>query len=1027
MNTSKLIITDAAFGLFDLLNGELKGKAQGLCGRNLVFCEEKLTLMTERNICSAFGGTFNTEVYSFGNFLRAKDKTEKTLSKEGSSMVIKTVLKDLPLKCFNRTGRDIAPALFEVISQLKSAKITPTDLFNASVSAVGMLSDKLADISTVFSAYEKYLEERELTDQNTALSALPELIQKDEEMPVTDVYIVGYVGFTGQIRNIIRTLLLKAKSVTAILVGGKNGFAFVNETLNSFKKICAEVGVTVQESFVKSEYSVGGEIIKNGTFDPLFKPDKKTERIFYLGARSIFAEAERVAEVIRRKVIGGARYKDFTVIIPDGATYKDALTRNFSRLDVPFFFDAKRKPENFPIITLIYSYIDLFTKGHTLSALSSFFKNPYVAEDKEFTDEFENYLFRYNLCYEKFSKPFTLGANEKDIGEEKVKKFDDFRVYINSLLKEFDVPNLLTLLNAESKTELLAEKLTAVSEAEDAAVLTQTYKKVVDVLNEMRFILKDETASATEFKNVFKSGVSEMEISVIPQYNDAVFVGDFRQASLAKAKYLFAMGLTNAVPAQKEDVALITDADIDALKEIKMLIEPKISVVNKRFREETVLGLSAYSDELYVSCPLADISGSATVKSEILAFFERFFRFSDFPPVNGYLTEKQGLRTFARDCSRFASYRLNDFSVQSGFYGITGGKPYELVLHANKEYKLKLDGKEGVLSAYVDSPTAIETFYNCPFSAFMERTLNVRKRQTGDMDALSVGVLAHEIFANFIKKADVCRSEEDAATIFDEIVNDILKSERYSYFDEGGNAFNLELALRSCKKYCLKLYEWKRSTKFKTDRTDLEVGFGENTPDKKYKYNAVSLLDGKVKIKGKIDRIDNFNDQIRIMDYKTGGKEFDDAKYYMGREIQLFLYSLALPEKKLAGVYYVSANDEFKTKENKFIASGKTLTTDVEVSDEREFIAPKGEVSEEQMDGLRRYVKLISEKAAKYLYDGVIAASPCEKACDYCEYYALCGKPFARRETVKADADFIVSAVSGAENDQNESKETGNE
>ena len=113
----KIILVDSYYYAYDLLCRELKGK-NSLAEKNLVFCDEKVSLMVEGNVCACFNGTFNTEVYSFGNFLRVKSGDRKTLSKEGSAMVIKKLLGELSLKTLNR-GKDIAPSVYELIAQLK--------------------------------------------------------------------------------------------------------------------------------------------------------------------------------------------------------------------------------------------------------------------------------------------------------------------------------------------------------------------------------------------------------------------------------------------------------------------------------------------------------------------------------------------------------------------------------------------------------------------------------------------------------------------------------------------------------------------------------------------------------------------------------------------------------------------------------------------------------------------------------------------------------------------------------------------
>ncbi|MBP5466726.1 MAG: hypothetical protein J6Y43_04100, partial [Clostridia bacterium] len=226
---AKLVITDSYFNIFPLLNAELKGRVNDLTHKNFVFCEEKASLMAERSIAAAFGGTLNTEVYSFGNFLRAEKPVERLLSKEGSAMAVKKILSEVPLGCFRKGKNNLSSALFELISQLKSAKISPEELLRAAESTDGILSAKLNDVAKVYSAYEKYIADNNLSDQSSALSLLPEIISNSEKIRGAHVFIVGFSGFTVQLRQAISALLARAEKCTAILTGGENGFAFVNE------------------------------------------------------------------------------------------------------------------------------------------------------------------------------------------------------------------------------------------------------------------------------------------------------------------------------------------------------------------------------------------------------------------------------------------------------------------------------------------------------------------------------------------------------------------------------------------------------------------------------------------------------------------------------------------------------------------------------------------------------------------------------------------------------------------------------
>ncbi len=1034
---AKLLITDSYFNIFPLLTEELRGKTNDLTHKNFVFCEEKLSLMAERSIANAFGGTFNTEVYSFGNFLRTRKTVTGLLSKEGSAMVVKKILSELPLKRFSKGKANLAPSLFELISQLKSAKVTDVDLKTAAEVTEGILSDKLSDISAVYSAYETYLAENGLSDQGSALSLLPEIIERDEELDGAEVFIVGFSSFTMQIRKVVSALFSRAKSCTAILTGGDNRFAFVNETAAVFRNLCAEKNIGVTEKFVKSDYSFGGETIKEGLFNPLFGLKKgdgelKTEKpvkpeAFFLAAKSVNAETERIAEVIARKVMRGKnRYRDFTVIIPIGAEYEEAVKKSFSRLNVPYFLDAKRKPENFPAATLIYAYCDCFYRGLKIPVLSAFFKNPYICSDRDFADKFENYLYKYDICYDKFRKPFTYPTDSGD--ETELARFDEFRAYVSGLLSSFNVESLINKVGFDVKTEDLSARLKSLGETEDAEINGQVADKVKSIVAEMRQLLPAAGFDPLEFKTVFSSGVSAMEISVIPQYNDAVFVGNFKQAAIAKSAYVFAAGLTGAVPAYSEDVALLTDGDIDALAEIKVLLEPKINVVNHRLREEVALGLSAFSKGLYLSYPLSDFTGGQTTKSEILTFAEKYFKPKEFPPYDGYVTEKQGMRSFARDCSRFASLKLDDFSVASGFYKATDGAPESVVNYANKEIKVRLNDKRGALLRGITSPTAIEDYYSCPYRSFIVHTLKVKDRDTGKVNALSVGNLMHEIFSRFISRVAEATDEAAADRLFNEVSAAVLAKKEFARFDDAESAYGVRLALNECKEYCRKMARWYAVSAFKTTKNRLEVKFGDDAKDG---YPAVKLSGGKVSLSGKIDRVDEYKDYFRIIDYKTGGSEVGDEKIFAGVKLQLYLYSLAVTDKTLAGAYYLRVNDEYKAQDDKVkpLLEGKTIDDEnAKVTGEEEFLPVGGKnksVKQSTLSAVQRYVRAMAEQAAKQMEEGVIVPSPYAGVCEYCDFAATCKRRLKERKVSGVDTEFIEESANSAENSNESDKGIG--
>ena len=61
-------------------------------GRNLIFCEDRLTLIAERALATRTGGTFRSTVSTFARFLSTN---EKTISKQGSVMVVGEIMTRL--------------------------------------------------------------------------------------------------------------------------------------------------------------------------------------------------------------------------------------------------------------------------------------------------------------------------------------------------------------------------------------------------------------------------------------------------------------------------------------------------------------------------------------------------------------------------------------------------------------------------------------------------------------------------------------------------------------------------------------------------------------------------------------------------------------------------------------------------------------------------------------------------------------------------------------------------------------------
>ncbi|MBQ0099338.1 MAG: PD-(D/E)XK nuclease family protein, partial [Firmicutes bacterium] len=371
--------------------------------------------------------------------------------------------------------------------------------------------------------------------------------------------------------------------------------------------------------------------------------------------------------------------------------------------------------------------------------------------------------------------PFTF--NEK---EEDVELYNKIRLQLVDVFSYFNVRKMFDKLGVIDRQKRLTEALKSFNYNEEASINEQIYDAVLSILNEIDKLLGVDI-SPLEFRDIFVSGVSSLKLSILPQYKDAVFIGNFKEAGGLQNKYVFALELDSSVPNVSNDVSILTDNDINTLENIKILVEPKIRIVNHRSRENITMLLSAFSERLFICCPNTDKGGKQNIKSEIFSYLERLFKISTLEFSDRYLTKKQGMLSFSKDVSSFIKNSITDFSDACNFYyAIKGNKTLEAILNkANRKVaKVELIG-HSLVGTY-SSPTFLEDYASCPYKAFLERTLNVKDRDLGEVTSSKIGLLLHSVFKEYVLRMDEINDISTSNKIVEEIFSDVINAIDYA-------------------------------------------------------------------------------------------------------------------------------------------------------------------------------------------------------------------------------------------------------
>ena len=177
---------------------------------NIVFCEDRLTLLAERAITRRMGGTFLTNVTTFARFLNAN---ERVISKQGSVMAIGGIMaslhKEKRLKCFTSLSaiENSAKAVYETIAQIASSEITPEILEDSSKELENcVLKDKIDDLALIYREYSAFLSESGYLDESKYLSLLPDRIKNDPIVKKSNIIFLCYTSFTAQAIKSVRAI-----------------------------------------------------------------------------------------------------------------------------------------------------------------------------------------------------------------------------------------------------------------------------------------------------------------------------------------------------------------------------------------------------------------------------------------------------------------------------------------------------------------------------------------------------------------------------------------------------------------------------------------------------------------------------------------------------------------------------------------------------------------------------------------------------------------------------------------------------
>lgn len=1005
--------------------------------RHVFIVPDRYTLGVEKDLCDVCfdGGFARADVVSFTRFAvkTVGKRIKKCLTKEGTVILLDAVMRKISadLKYYrNLTGYGFAKEMFAAQASLRSGGITPTDLADRCGEAEGALSDKLSDIALIYSEYNKALSEN-YSDTVTRIDSLIEAIP-NADLGRTHFYILGFNIYSEQQIRVIQTLLKHAASVSIPFVRQGEGacYDFQTEALASF---CRDNGIAVER---ESSFAVVNPPFNrlcaalNGRSEALHLSKDEADRV------RLFTEATPYDEVLAaaREIVyltrkEGYRFKDIAVVCNDPSLLP-IIRETFDRCEVPCFLD-----EGYPVADAVAVKYALYllnaAENPSQSNVFKLSEHVFCRLSREEAEEFVRYSVKYNIRYQRFGEPFTLGECE-------AAEFVRGRVWelISSVPKAGTVADYCAFVKSALEGADKAEILTSFAKSADERVRASAVTdKFMYLTEEISALDGERCITAGEFASLLKSAISEMKTVLRPDYCDAVFVGSTEESRFSSVKALFVLGAADGFfPVTSGDGLIFSASDSEAMRKIGLELYP--SPVEKNALERFIMRdlVTKPSEILYVGCAETDLGGDAQSPGD---------GFKDLSYYSG--VEPKPLDKF-RDFTDEERLNYLLVNIDNAYHAyVSGGIPEEYaeavgdLLRQNGmkdycppdgEYPFERCFDRDDRGNFKTSVSQLECYFRCPFQHFLRYGLRVRDEEDSEIKASVIGNAVHNVLNEFFGRnlERVLRNEDTGDEAKRIIEREFARGEYAHFYNDPVSAHIISGVKKECVRIIAALGDNMRNSDFRP--VEFETGFGYRKND-----NEVLLEAGgrRFKLCGKIDRVDVRGDDVVIIDYKTGTVKPELKEIWCGEKIQLYVYLSYYVKKgrRAAGVFYQPLRSGNTSAGRSYACVGQMLD-DVEIYEaldrraiaaEGTYVSPAVAFKAERKEGtlklnksvnlFRRedfenavgYTEKLMELGISEILEGFAEKKPLEGVCKTCSYRLMCGEvPYRKVAAVRAEA-----------------------
>ena len=1002
-------------------------------------------------------------------------------------------------------------AAADILEEFTRYMVTPAMLTRQAESCTNdILARKLQALGAIYAEFLALTQERFWDSENDP-RVLADKILSGDDFQNTCFFFDEFSDFLPQHYLVLAALIQKSRGVCVTLTIPRNPdkqlYKTPLATLGKLEGIARDFGAT----YIVEQLPDGCRFMRSpemqhlaenwGAWEEQKKYRQPTTDVHLFQARDIYAEVENAAAQILALIREqNYRFRDISLICGDTQAYAHVVEAVFRDAGIPYYTDLTQAVTDHPIITLAMSVFDIQRENWSYDAVFRYIRTGFLYErngqgaflpfPQEDGDILENYVLKRGIRGKKmwFSQweeapagVFGEVLDDKKYTEEDMEQLNQIRsaiigpfaAYLKKTAGRRTVREIasaffdfLTDIHLYEGLQTEVRHLREAGFANEAGQFALVWNMLVEIVEQAVVTMGDEKCGKEDFAAFLRAGLSQCAIRIIPSGVDSVFVGSAERSRQPHVRAIFALGAVHgSMPKELSGEGLLSDADRASLADSLPLGE---DTKDRREAGEYRLFrlLTAASDGLYVSYPAADVEGTAQRPAQFVWSLMRLFPKLDIAddiitdyPVSRPASAKAAFDLLVR---RIAAGK-DDGGLLLWFSKSPAWQDKLQILEQARSYRnmqpkiqpqeaRELYGETGTYSV-----SRLNEFGRCPFGYFLKYGLRAREQEVWQTQKFELGSLMHWAVCEY------CRVVEDGAKDFTE-----LKSKWRSLTDERSGQIISSVMQAAESRIVSKLKRDQEKVRYLIMRTTKTLKRSSDVIRKSIAsgdYAAVCYEQDfrihirwgadSVRVIGTIDRIDLAEDtarsvaDVRVVDYKSGRKDFDVVSICNWQDMQLVVYAVAALElyqtgalrfarkdyqPRVGGVLYNKLRDDIKqvpvgtadaaaeaakdmkadglvvldTAEGQYLPDGIYRTDRSllqEGVDESGFIKLKLKkdglpdayskvASQEDFNTLMNYVKKSAVEIDRQIHHGRIDIAPAlsdgQKACGFCPYQDIC-------------------------------------